>query len=186
MSNGQNTAIFGWIFMGSGIIYLIMGLTGELGMSDKSSLAALVTLVVLTCCGSGYILISRGNKYKNWGQAIARYSALIPSIEDGSLDAIAVTFPKPYVEVCKDLQKMIDQGFLPECYLDLQRRLLVSPHMKFRQVASTIAPITPIVHETPVQPASPKYKVVKCPNCNGSNAITDSKFECDYCGAPLE
>ena len=73
---------------------------------------------VLLCCGLG--------RKKKAGRYL-RYRSLIGRKDSVSIESLAKAMPVPYRRACDDLQDMLERGFLPAGYLDLeQQRLILS------------------------------------------------------------
>lgn len=171
IGNGKGTAAVGWVFFGLGIFYVLIGFTGGLETEDGASVVSGVIFMTALCCGGGYALVRHGNKYKKLGSAYMRYSAIIAGTPNGSVDLIASACQTPVNDVCEELQKMINLGFFPSCYIDLNKKIFVSPYLREN---------TPVVHSEDEKP-----KVVKCPNCGAVNTVRDGISQCEYCGTPL-
>ena len=74
---------------------------------------------------------------------------------------------------------MIDSGFLPDSYLDLQREELVMAKSKKTSVVN---------HEGRLSSKSGTSSIIiKCPGCGALNKIIqEGAYECEYCGSPLQ
>lgn len=174
ITNGNGTAIVGWVFLGLGVIYFFMGL----GVKDTDSNYITMLAVGVIFCVGGFALVHHGNKYKNIGLKFARYFPCIANSKDGSLYRIASSSGISYDTVHGDIQSMINLGLLPESYIDNISKCLVSPLIK---KDSYMGPLT-----YTEKPKKNLEKVVKCPNCGGVNTITDEGSVCEFCGSPLE
>ncbi len=187
-SNGKKTAIVGWVYIGFGILYMLMGLTGGLDTSAGSSVVSGVITMLIVCCGGGYAIVHHGNKYKKLGLVYDKYVPVISSTPDGSLDSIAEKLGETYDTSTENIQKLIDMGLLKDSYVDKSNRSIVSPLVatitrtnKYRLEPNQNTNAT-------AQPAqsTPKVKTVKCPNCGGINTFTENADNiCDFCGSPL-
>ena len=79
-------------------------------------LGATAACVVLLACGLG--------RKKKAGRYL-RYRSLIGRKESISIEALAKAMPVSYHRACDDLQDMLERGFLPAGYLDLEQQQLI-------------------------------------------------------------
>lgn len=179
MENGKAVARVGWIGIFLGILYLLFWNLGDLQTTDgEPVLFDMIVFMFLFLSIGGFLLIIYGRKYKQRGLDYLRYSAIIANVYSDSLDDIAAAYPKPYEQVCKDLQGLFKDGFFAGCSLDLAQRRLVSPGKRRSDRPKTTVNRKEYATES-------KPKVVKCPNCSATNAVEGMIGECEYCGSPL-
>lgn len=177
--NGKSLKIFGWVLFGMGILYFIMGLTGELATEDGSSAVGRTVLLVILFCGGGLFAVFKGKQFVDRGAKFGRYVAIVNAGSDTSLDNIAAAYPTTYDNAAADLQQMIDAGYFLNAYIDLDKRELVMPATRSIKGAVSNSSGNGM-------PADPKPRTVKCPNCGATNMIISGAInECEYCGSPL-
>jgi predicted membrane protein len=149
--NGLGTffIIFGVItvFVGIGIFYLILGI----------------------------VLKKFAKKLKESADNVKKYLTIVINGNVRQLDAISAAVGKPYDAVKADLQKMIDDGYFKNAYIDEAAREIV------------LAQPTAQANSAPMGAASATVttRVVACPCCGANNTISGATGECEYCGSPL-
>lgn len=177
--NGKTMLILGWILIGMGFIYLIMGLTGELTAENGGSIVGPLIIALIFFVGGGVALVFFGKRFMTRAAEFARYVAIVNSRDEYSIDNIAAAYPATYEKTCTDLQLMLDAGYFLNSYLDLQRRELV-----MSKPARTAVPSATTAQSST---ASTGPRIVKCPSCGAINTIPSGGLgECEYCGSPLD
>lgn len=178
--NGKGVTIVGRVFIIIGIIWIIMGLSGTITTtSGEPEPLEIFIIFALIIGGGGFALIRHGNKYKKIGENYERYKPLLARSRNGSIDDIASSIHSSYEAVYADLQQLIEVGALPDSYIDIAARAIVSP-----QVGSNAAMYR---EQAAPRQQAPTSKAVKCPNCGGINTVTTAgSCVCDYCGSPLD
>ena len=84
----------------------------------------------------------------------------------------------PYEMVTKDLQNMIDIGYLKDAYIHKDKGEII-----FKQKEQE--PVPPMKEERGREVAMPK-KTVNCSGCGASNTVTvGTSVECEYCGTQV-
>lgn len=125
------------------------------------------------------VCILKGRKYVKRGLRFERYEAIVNSGKIYSLEGIASAFPTDYKTACKDLQEMIAAGFFPFSYIDLDKKMLITPETPSARKDSG--------KQDASEPGLGKAKVVKCPNCGATNAVySEAVAKCKYCDSLLE
>lgn len=178
-SKKSAATIFGWILLFMGVFYLFSALAGNLDVEPGENATSGIITAIVIFCGGGGALIWLGGKNKRLHSMYTKYSSIIAGNPDASLEQLASTSAKPYAKVCADLQKLVDMGFFPGYYLDLNRKTFSCPAAKSARPAG-VPTGRPQAAPTPAG-----SKVVKCPNCGGSNTLIGDTTECEYCGSPL-
>lgn len=162
IKNGKSLKILAWILIGFAVIYLIMGITGEL---------------VVIFGGGGAFALYKAHSYIKKGTKYNRYISIINSSNDTLIDNIAAAYPTSFEQAAKDLQSMLDDGYFMNAYVDLNRRELIMP------------PKAATVNVAVNQSTSPSYgqpTSEKCKNCGATNTVVPGTAnECEYCGSPL-
>ena len=130
---------------------------------------------------AGAVLLRLSNKIKKEADSVKQYLSIIVNGGERQLDAIASATGKDYDIVKKDVQKMIDKGFLKNAYINENTREVV--------LASAAAPATANIGNifaNNTAPAAAQTRVVACPCCGANNTISGDIGECEYCGSPLK
>jgi len=172
--NGKTLRVIGFIFAGISLMYLVLGLTGELKAEDNGSIVGGIIIILTLLGGGGLAAIIGGNKYIKNGKKYDKYAAIINAGGENDIDSIAAIYPTSYDEAVDDLQKMIDYGYFSNAYIDQSRRKLILSYSYNDNEEN-------IVYEEKQKP-----EVIKCPNCGAVNSITSGKGnKCEYCGSEL-
>lgn len=174
--NGKAIFGVGWFVIVVGLIGISAFISD--GVENGEATIMMIFFILFVFGGGGFVLVMLGGKYKKRGEQLVKYSAIISENSKSHLDEIAAVYPKSYEQVCKDLQRLINDGFFPGSYLDLNQRKFISPDAKARSKERTATQHTP-------EPSAQKLKVVKCPNCGATNTVKHQVGECEYCGSPL-
>ena len=177
IKNGKSLKILAWILIGFAVMYLIMGITGELETEDGSSVVGGVIVMLMIFGGGGAFALYKAYSYIKKGTKYNRYVSIINSSNDTLIDNIAAAYPTSFEQAAKDLQSMLDDGYFMNAYVDLNRRELIMP------------PKATTVNVAVNQNTSPSYgqpTSVKCKNCGATNTVVPGTVnECEYCGSPL-
>ena len=177
IKNGKSLKILAWILIGFAVMYLIMGITGELETEDGSSVVSGVIVMLMIFGGGGAFALYKAHSYIKKGTKYNRYVSIINSSNDTLIDNIAAAYPTSFEQAAKDLQSMLDDGYFMNAYVDLNRRELIMP------------PKATTVNVAVNQNTSPSYgqpTSVKCKNCGATNTVVPGTVnECEYCGSPL-
>ena len=177
IKNGKSLKILAWILIGFAVMYLIMGITGELETEDGSSVVGGVIVMLMIFGGGGAFALYKAYLYIKKGTKYNRYVSIINSSNDTLIDNIAAAYPTSFEQAAKDLQSMLDDGYFMNAYVDLNRRELIMP------------PKATTVNVAVNQNTSPSYgqpTSVKCKNCGATNTVVPGAAnECEYCGSPL-
>jgi hypothetical protein len=137
----------------------------SLGLEDGSFFnAAIVCFVLMGLC---IWMIIRGAKQKKLISACERYAALIVGNSITRIEHLAASLGQPIGTVRKNLEKMINLGFLQNIYLDNSTGELV--------------------FQTPEEYLSYQPTItVECQSCGGKTAVCIGQHGvCDYCGSPI-
>lgn len=167
---------------GLGIGLIVFGAIGFMGcVSDPE--AASGTWVALFFIIGGIALVSKAKKLKKEAESIKQYLAIVVNGNVRQLDTIASTTGKSYDVVHKDIQNMIDKGYLKNAYIDEGMRAVVLPNSvpAPQNNVSTVA-----TNAVPVNVAPTQSKIVVCSCCGANNTIYGDMGECEYCGSPLK
>lgn len=185
-SNAKGNRIIGYVFIGLGIFYFIMCLTGQ--TTEPATFGqALTGLLIFAAIGS-YPCYA-GFKYGKIGQIYDKYMPLINESVDGSLDDIAAATGKNYDEVVSDIDVLIKAGCLKDIRIDTTNRVFTSDIMNMKKTAAAKKKI--MATESEIISRKEKgllnYKTIKCPNCGATNNVVYGEENvCEFCGSPLE
>lgn len=159
----------GWILVGIGTINLL------LNFSDTSSvLSIMIALVLIT---GGVLLLRKASKTKKMAVRYKKYLDIVVNQTERSIDNVAAAVAKSYDIVEKDLQDMIDIGYLKDAYIHKGNREIILKQQVFYQAP----PQNTVYNQVPAQ-----TKSVRCPGCGANNVVTAGKVsECEYCGTPI-
>lgn len=178
IKNGKSLKILGWVLIGFAVMYLLLGITGELETEDGLSTFGEIMIAVCIFVGFGALSLVKGTKYIKRGKKYDRYVSVINASDDLQIDNIAAAIPTTYENALADLQAMIDAGDLMNAYVDLECRELVILRNQRSNYSNTY---TTVLRSAAARPI-PK----RCPNCGAPNTVIEGKTcECEYCGSPL-
>ncbi len=124
----------------------------------------------------GIVLKVLAKKMLASAENVKRYISIVINGNLRQLDAIAAAVGKPYDTVKADLQKLIDDGYFKNAYINEATREIVlsAPSASVNEGSASVA-------GTAVQ-----TRVVVCPCCGANNTVSGAVGECEYCGSPLE
>ncbi len=136
--------------------------------------------LIIFFAAAGAALLYVANKNKKKADSVKQYLNIIINGGERQIDAIAAATGKQYDVVKKDIQEMIDKGFLKNAYINENTREVVLPsaapaNTNVGQVTSGAAPTTTV-----------QTRVVACPCCGANNTVSGTLGECEYCGSPLK
>ena len=144
-------------------------------------IAGIVTLIVVV--GIFYIILGVllkkfAKKLLVSAENVKKYLAIVVNGNVRQLDSIAAAVGKPYDKVKEDLQKMIDDGYFKNAYIDESMReiVLAQPAMATAAAAAGASFGGGVGVTT---------RIVSCPCCGANNTVTGASGECEYCGSPL-
>lgn len=127
----------------------------------------------------GFVLCRSAKKIRVNRENIKQYLSIIVDGGIYRLDNIAAARGKTYEAVKRDVQKMIQKGYLNRAYIDESTGEVVLLGVKVKEVEKTEA-----VNRT--SPQKPEGKKITCSCCGATNTITGESGECEYCGALLK
>lgn len=171
LSVGKIIGIFGICSYAIAALGLLVCISDGFGSDD-------VTMILFFGI-AGFVLRKVAKKIKSDANSVKQYLAIIVNGNVRQLDNIAATTGKSYDVVKKDVQKMIQKGYLKNAYIDESTREVVLPVAKPVETA-------PVNFGTTATVEKPATKIVSCPCCGANNTIVGSSGECEYCGSPLE
>jgi len=136
--------------------------------------------LIIFFAAAGAALLYVANKNKKKADSVKQYLNIIVNGGERQIDAIAAATGKQYDVVKKDIQEMIDKGFLKNAYINENTREVVLPS------ASTAPASNNVGQPTSAAPTVVKTRVVACPCCGANNTVSGILGECEYCGSPLK
>jgi hypothetical protein len=169
LMSGKITSLstVGWILVAFGGL----GFFGCVTKPDGAG-GAVVALVI---AAGGVPMIIKARKTKQQAEKYRQYLDIVVNNSEKSIDNIAGALAIPYEVVTKDLQDMINIGFLKNAYIHQGNREIV-----MQQVTSQVE--TPQYQSQTTTPTKP----ARCPGCGANNIVTVGRVcECDYCGTPI-
>ena len=181
LKNSKTIKIVGIVFIALSIIYIIMGLTGELKDSKGNAPVGIIIIVILFFGCGGLFRIRTSKKMQIQGEKFKKYISIIINNNETSIDNIAAYMNVSCEEVVNDLKTMIDKGYFLNAYVDLGSREFVIRTREYEPIN-----VNGSSSFNEVQEEKPKMKVVVCRNCGGNNTILEGEVsECEFCGSPL-
>ena len=135
--------------------------------------------MIIFFAAAGAALLYLANKIKKDADSVKLYLNIIVNGGERQLDSVAAATGKQYDVVKKDVQKMIDKGFLKNAYINENTREVALP---------SAAPANVNVAQPTggTAPAAAQTRVIACPCCGANNTISGDIGECEYCGTPLK
>ena len=135
--------------------------------------------MIIFFAAAGAALLYLANKIKKDADSVKLYLNIIVNGGERQLDSVAAATGKQYDVVKKDVQKMIDKGFLKNAYINENTREVV--------LASAASSNVNVAQPTGgAAPAAVQTRVIACPCCGANNTVSGDIGECEYCGAPLK
>lgn len=166
LNGGKTTYIIGLSCL------IIAGLSFLFGLSEGFSNDDVLGIIIFGTTGAA--LAFTGNKKKKISQKYKKYKALIVNQRLTSLDNIAALIPTTYEEAVFDIQKMIDNGYLPGVYINYNERVVVLPQNNSNASFDMHMP-------------NSATRVVICKSCGASNKLSvGATCECQYCGSYIQ
>lgn len=124
----------------------------------------------------GVLLILKVSKTKKTAVKYKKYIDTVVNQNIRSIDNIASIVGLPYDVVAKDLQDMIDAGYLKDAYIHQSNREII---LKQQETAT-------YTQETYTDQTAPQTKAARCPGCGANNVVIVGQVsECEYCSTPI-
>jgi len=168
MMSGKTGAlsVVGWILSAIG---------GLIILSAANQTPGAVVMGVLMLVG-GILLLVKASKTKKTAVKYKKYIDIVVNQNVKSIDNIASAVGLPYDVVAKDLQNMINIGYLKDAYIHQGNREIILK--QYEPAAYTQTPVA-------VQ-ASSQTIAIRCPGCGANNVVSVGRVsECEYCGTPI-
>ena len=173
MGIGKIVCVIGAVF------YSIAGLGALVSFGEgfgSDDITAILFFVI-----AGFALRKFGKKIKKEAEEVKKYLSIIINCEQYQIDSIASSMGKSYSDAKKDIQNMINKGYLKGAYIDEGTRQVVVPKKNKTQEIPT-----PVLNSITTVKKEATTKVVSCSCCGANNTIVGNIGECEYCGSPLK
>lgn len=166
-----------WIVSAIGWFFVIIGGMGFIGtVSDVSADGAGGTIIGIAMFVGGVLVLRKASKTKKTAARYKKYIDLAMNQNVRGIDNIAASVVLPYDIVVKDLQDMINIGYLEDAYIDQGNCEIV---------LKRVGPVSYTQAPTNERADTPKI-AVRCSGCGANNVVAvGSVSECEYCGTPI-
>lgn len=173
--NSLVARILGGIGLGFGILVFLMFLLAEPTASN------IIVIIIAFIC-PGLLLFLKGASLKKDAVRYEKYLDLIWQKGLYSINDIAAEVSLTYAKTSKELQALINAGYIENVYLDQGRQMVVvngyEPNILSQPKQSNPSAVDKTKQNT--------TKVVVCKNCGANTAVTyGTTTECEYCGSPV-
>lgn len=161
-------SVIGWILTVIGVI----GFYSELsdGLSGSGILLALLFL------GGGVLLLRKVSKTKKTAIKYKKYIDIVVNQNVQSIENVASAVGSSYDDVAKDLQNMINIGYLKDAFIHHGNREIV-----LKQRETVVYTQNAVFGQS-----APQTKATRCPGCGANNVVVVGRVsECEYCGIPI-
>lgn len=169
LTGAKVVKVLGWIFIFMALVF-ITGREGE-GASQQIISGAIMF------AGPGIVLLITASRMKKKAERMKKYIALIVNGHEYKLENIATATKYSYDLVRKDLQEMIDGGYLTEAYINEATKELIFNNQPTQNTHTTMK------QETTSHTGS--SRVAACPCCGANNMIAGDIGECEFCGSKV-
>ncbi len=176
LNEGKGLRNAGIIYIFIAVFYAILFSTDSTNTSNENGYMLIYSILFIWGC-YGYSLIHKGNKRRARANRIKNYYSLIMDKQIYSIDEIASIINRKYSDVLKEIQLMIDLGYLKNAYIDNNERSVAFPKAR-----SNV-----FVQYNMSNESKPEEIVVVCTSCGGKNKVIKGKVtECEYCRSLLD
>lgn len=139
-----------------------------------------LVVLFLFFIGPGLFLFLKGLSLKKAGVRYEIYLELIWQRRIYSIDEIALEVSLTHAKTLKELQALINTGYIENAYVDQGRQMVIVEGYEPNATKQ------PVVNKMKQKTKQKKIKVVVCNNCGASNAVTlGISSQCEYCRTPL-
>lgn len=172
LMSGKTGAIsaVGWILVAIGAAGgMSFAIAPEEGMEGPMLLAFIFVV-------GGVLTLRKASQIKRTSAKYRKYINLAVNEDVSDIDDIAASIGLSYEAAAKDLQNMIDKGYLKDGYIYQSSREFV-----FRRNDSEE------YDEEPTNGRAASQKIaVRCSGCGANNVVAvGGVSECEYCGTPI-
>lgn len=159
--------VVGWIL----VVFGILCLCTEIEAPDTFGIV--FSLLILL---GGVLLLRKERETKKTAAKYKKYINIVVNQDVRNMDDIVSAVGLSYDEVAKDLQSMIDIGYLKDAYIHHSNRQII---LKQPEMANHIP-------YAAMNQVSAVPKSVRCPGCGANNVVVVGRVsECEYCGTPI-
>lgn len=163
-------SVIGWVL----IVFGGLGFIGIISDTSSGSSGAITSLAMII---GGVLLLRKVSKTKKTAIKYKKYIDIVVNQNVRSIDNISSAVGLSYDVVAKDLQDMINIGYLKDAYINQGNR-----EITLKQHESVIYTQVSVVGQV----AAVQTKAVRCTGCGANNVATVGKVsECEYCGTPI-
>ena len=135
-------------------------------------------MVLALIFAAGHSSFTKASKTKKTAIKYKKYIDIVVNQNVKSIDNVASAVGLSYDVVAKDLQDMINIGYLRDAYIHQGNREIILKQ-------NEPAPITYAQTVAPGQ-AAPQTIATRCPGCGANNVVAIGRVsECEYCGTPI-
>lgn len=176
LRNSKIVSVIGWILVSLGVLYISLLFTTDNNAEGFTSVIIAFIFLGGIFIVPGLRILYGARKMKQKGMRYNRYYHIING-KVSSIAEIARSVVVPPKVALTDIQEMIDCGFFPGAYIDLNRQEIILPGSQNN------------IHQVILNQANQKEKrkkAINCPNCGANGVVTEgTTTECEYCGTPL-
>ena len=160
----------------AGWILTVLGVSSFLGSLFNPEADPSGVGIGLMMIAGGVVILKKASNTKRTAIKYKKYIDLTVNQNVRSIDDIASSTGVSYDIAVKDLQNMIDLGYLRDA----------SIHQDTREIILyQYVPVLYAQESTNVQTSAQEI-AVKCPGCGANNVVVVGKVsECEYCGTPM-
>lgn len=157
--------------------FIIIGVLGMLTNSKENP--ALTNVMFLAVTILGIWLLRKRSKLKKTINLYKKYMDMVSNQHIRNIDNISSAVGLTYDTVAKDLQEMINIGYLQDAYINQGTREIILNRQE--RVVYVRVPAAGVAEQ-----AEPQTKTVRCQGCGANNVVVVGKVsECEYCGTPI-
>lgn len=177
LRNSKIVNVLGWILVSMGALYISLLFATENDTGEFSSVVNAFIFLGVIFIIPGLRVLYGAKKMKQKGMRYNRYYHIING-RISSIAEIARSAAVPPKIALTEIQDMIDCGFIPGAYIDLNHQEILLPGSSRNNI-----------HSGNLNQANKKEKrkkAINCPNCGANGVVTEgTATECEYCGTPL-
>jgi len=163
-------------------VLIVIGGLGFIGMlsdtsGDSEGVAGGIVIVLAMVVG-GILLLRKASKTKKTAARYKKYIDIVINQNVRSIDNIASAVGLSYNVATKDLQDMVNNGYLKDAYIHQGNREIILKQYEPAPVAYAQTAV--------VEQSAPQTTVTRCPGCGANNVVAVNRVsECEYCGTPI-
>jgi len=157
-------------------ILIVIGAVGFLGAEGEDKVVGIVIALVMVM--GGILLLRKASKTKKTAIKYKKYIDIVVNQNVKSIDNVASAVGLPYDVVVKELQNMINIGYLKDSYIHQGNREIILKQQQSAEVAYT--------QTADAGQTAPQTIAARCPGCGANNVVAVGRVsECEYCGTPI-